>query len=407
MTNRALALAALADGESHLTNMLIAEDRTVMVTALRSLGIAATGDGTDVHVHGQGGRIPAREANLDLRLSGTAIRFLAAMVALGHGRYRLDGTHRMRERPIQDLLDALHELGADVATDAGNGCPPVTIQASGLRGGHATVQGGRSSQYLSALLMVAPYAREAVTLHVPMEQLSKPFVDMTVRMMASFGIDVERDGYRSFHVPTGGYQAGPYRIEADAMAAGYHWAAAAISGGHAITRDVGRDSVQGDRRLADVLETMGCHVTWHANRCEVAGPSDGRLRGGTFDLNDMPDQAQTLAVVALFAEEPVRINNIWNLRIKETDRLTALATELRRLGAQVELGDDWITVHPLESVESAEGTAIETYGDHRMAMSFAVAGLRIPNLTILDPACVEKTYPTFFDDWRTIGGVAG
>lgn len=407
MTNRALALAALADGESHLTNMLVAEDRAVMVAALRALGIAAHGDGSEVYVFGQGGSIPVSEADLDLRLSGTAIRFLAAMVALGHGRYRLDGTERMRERPIQDLLDALHGLGADVSTDAGNGCPPVTIHADGLQGGHATVHGGRSSQYLSALLMVAPYAREPVTLHVPTEQLSKPFVDMTVRMMASFGVDVQRDGYSTFYVPSGRYQAGAYRIEADAMAAGYHWAAAAVTGGHAITRDVGRDSVQGDRRLADVLETMGCRVTWAADRCEVTGPSDGRLHGGRFDLNDMPDQAQTLAVVGLFADQPVRIDNIWNLRIKETDRLTALANELKRLGAHVELGDDWITVHPLPSLEAAKGTAIETYGDHRMAMSFAVAGLKIPDVTILDPGCVEKTYPTFFEDWRTIGGVAG
>jgi 3-phosphoshikimate 1-carboxyvinyltransferase len=406
MTNRALALAALADGESHLTNMLVAEDRSVMVTALRKLGIAADGDSTDVVVRGQGGVIPASEAELDLRLSGTAIRFLAAMVSLGHGRYRLDGTHRMRERPIQDLLDALTELGAHVSTDAGNGCPPVTVEGRGLAGGDATVQGGRSSQYLSALLMVAPYARDAVTLHVPMEQLSKPFVDMTVGMMASFGVDVQRDGYRSFYVPNGRYRAGPYRIEADAMAAGYHWAAAAVTGGHAITRDVGRDSVQGDKRLADVLATMGCQVTWEHDRCVVAGPTDGRLHGGTFDLNDMPDQAQTLAVAGLFATAPVRITNIWNLRIKETDRLTALATELRRLGAHVELTDDAITVHPLGSTENAAGTSIQTYGDHRMAMSFAVAGLRIPDLIIEDPSCVDKTYPTFFDDWRSLGGVA-
>lgn len=404
ITNRALAVAALAEGRSELHGALVAEDRTVMVEGLRALGVRVDGGHDDeaLIVHGGGARIPAPEAELDLRLSGTAIRFLTAIAALGEGRYRLDGTARMRERPIDDLLAALRTLGADARDELGSGCPPVVVQASGLGGGTVEIAGNRSSQFLSALLMVAPAARGPVRIDVTGELLSKPFADMTVGVMAAFGVDVDRDGYRSFSVSPARYVPRVYAIEADAMAAGYFWAAAAVTGGRVRTPGVGRASVQGDRRLADVLGAMGCAVRWKDDAVEVEGPAAGRLRGGTFDLNDMPDQAQTLAVVGLFADAPVRIENVWNLRIKETDRLSALARELSRLGAQVTEEEDAIEVHPLEPGRVQLPVAIDTYGDHRMAMAFAIAGLRLPGVSLRDPGCVAKTYPGFFRDWATL-----
>lgn len=394
LTNRALVVAALAAGSSRLDGCLLAEDSFVMLDALDALGIKTERDFETVTVYGQGGRIPADAADLDLRLSGTSIRFLTALVALGRGRFVLDGTERMRERPIQDLLNALSSLGVDAQAQLETGCPPVVVNAAGLRGGNAAVAGGSSSQYLSALLMAAPYAETPVTLTVTGELQSKPFIDMTLNLMADFGVSVERDGYRSFTVPTGPYRARPYAVEGDAMAAGYLWAAAAITGGRVRVENVGRRSVQGDKRLASVLEQMGCTVTWTAESCEVT--LTGTLRGGTFDLNDMSDQAQTLAVVALFADSPTRIENVWNLRIKETDRLSALATELRRLGASVEEGHDYLALQPLAPAD-ARPAEVRTYGDHRMAMAFALAGLRLPGVVIRDPGCVTKTFPAFFD----------
>jgi len=394
LTNRALVVAALAEGSSTLTGCLLAEDTEVMVRALEALGIPVVVEGTTMTVRGQGGRIPAWEASLDLRLSGTSIRFLTALVSLGRGRYLLDGNERMRARPIQDLLNALTSLGARVDAAFETGCPPVIVEAAGLKGGWATVAGDRSSQYLSALLMAAPYAQTPVTLEVEGELLSKPFVDMTLKLMQDFGVTVVREGYRRFAVPTGRYRARSYEIEGDAMAAGYLWAAAAITGGRVRVENVGRGSVQGDKRLANVLERMGCTVTWTGTSCEVVGPAGG-LKGGTFDLNDMSDQAQTLAVVALFADTPVRVTNVWNLRIKETDRLRALHTELSKLGARVEEGRDYLVVHPLRAPPRAP-VEIDTYGDHRMAMAFALAGLKLPGVVIRDPGCVAKTFPEFF-----------
>ncbi len=393
LTNRALTIAALADGVSTLSGCLVAEDSEVMIAALRTLGLKVTQRGTTVTIAGQGGTIPATAAQLELRLSGTSVRFLTALVALGQGRYTLDGNERMRERPIQDLLNTLAKLGVRAETAFKTGCPPVIVEAAGLRGGAAEVSGSSSSQYLSALLMAAPYAAEPVTLAVTGELQSKPFIDMTLALMADFGVTVQRDGYVRFTVLTGVYRARTFEVEGDAMAAGYLWAAAAITGGRVRVENVGSRSVQGDKRLADVLAQMGCKVSWTDESCEVVAPET--LRGGTFDLNDMSDQAQTLAVVALFADSPTRIENIWNLRIKETDRLSALYSELSKLGARVEEGRDFLVVHPL-SAKAAKPAEIETYGDHRMAMAFALAGLRLPGVVIQDPACVTKTFPDYF-----------
>ena len=395
LTNRALMVAALADGTSQLRGGLIAEDSDVMINALRELGFGVELAGTTFSVQGRGGKIPSAKADLDLRLSGTSIRFLTALVALGRGTYRLDGNERMRERPIQDLLGALKPLGVKAGTQFETGCPPVIVEAQGLRGGVTSVAGERSSQYLSALLMVAPYAKNPVTLNVEGDLQSKPFIDMTLRLMQDFGVEVKRDGYSSFEIEPAVYTARDYLIEGDAMAAGYFWSAAAITGGRVKVNNVGSNSIQGDKRLADVLGEMGCRVTWTKNTCEVVGPPPGDLQGGTFDLNDMPDQAQTLAVVALFAASPVHITNVWNMRIKETDRLAALHTELKKFGVRVEESRDAISVYPGDLTSPV---SVDTYGDHRMAMAFALAGLRVDGVSIQDPACVAKTYPGFFDD---------
>jgi 3-phosphoshikimate 1-carboxyvinyltransferase len=265
-----------------------------------------------------------------------------------------------------------------------------------LQGGYAEVAGGSSSQYLSALLMAAPYAKGPVTLAVTGELQSKPFVDLTLALMADFGVTVRREGYARFQVTPQRYRAREYRIEGDAMAAGYFWAAAALTGGRVRVTNLGETSKQGDRMLAEVLAQMGCKVRWDKTSCEVRAPEDGRLEGGTFDLNAMPDQAQTLGVLALFAAGPVRIENVWNMRIKETDRLSAMRCELEKFGALVEEGEDYLVVHPL--VELPVGPIeIDTYGDHRMAMAFALAGLRVPGVTIRDPGCVAKTFPDFFE----------
>jgi len=395
LTNRALLVAALADGVSQLSNCLVAEDSAVMIAALQQLGIPVTANGATITVHGQGGRLAA-SADLDLKLSGTAIRFLTALVTLGRGRYRLDGNARMRQRPIQDLLDALAPLGVAAWSELDTGCPPVIVEASGLRGGLTRLKGDSSSQYLSALLMAAPYADRPVTIEVTGHLQSKPFVDMTLALMAEFGLAVKREGYERFLVTPQRYRPRDYAIEGDAMAAGYFWAAAAVTGGRVKVTNLGSRSQQGDRRLAEVLRQMGCRVRVTETSTEVIAPADGVLRGGVFDLNDMPDQAQTLAVLGLLADRPLRIENVWNLRIKETDRLSAMATELVKLGAKVEEGQDYLVVHPLASSTFPETVVIDTYGDHRMAMAFAILGLR-RGLTIADPACVAKTFPEFFE----------
>lgn len=414
ITNRALLVAALAEGESTLEGALEAEDATVMADALRALGAgiervpaaSSRAGAVTLRVVGRGGAWREGPLDLDVRLSGTAVRFLAAAVALGHGRYRLDGTARMRERPIQDQLDALAELGVPAVSELGTGCPPVVVDARGIAGGRAEVHGERSSQFLSGLLMSAPYARASVELIVRGELRSAPFVDMTLAVMEAFGVDVERDrDLTRFVVRPGAYAPRRYRIEADAMAAGYFWAVAAATGGRVRTPGIGRGTVQGDARFADVLRRMGCTVTWRADEVEVVGPPGGALRGGRFDLHDLPDQAQTLAALALFADDRVEVERVPNLRIKETDRLRALAVELGRFGARVVERDDGLTIDP--PPRPAAAVEVATYGDHRMAMAFAVVGARQPGVTIADPRCVEKTYPRFFDDLAAVGvGVA-
>lgn len=394
ITNRALICAALAEGESELTGALDSEDTQVMAAALNRLGIAVDRPtGSDVlRVSGCGGRIPATSAELDLANSGTSIRFLTAVCCLGSGTFRLDGVPRMRERPIEDLLATLRQLGADARSELGNGCPPVIVQARGLPGGTAEIAGTISSQFLSGVLMAAPLSREGVNLHVAGDLVSKPYVDMTIAVMRSFGVSVSCQDYRTFTIPAGGrYRAARYAVEPDASAAGYFFAAAAVTGGRVTVEGLSRRSLQGDVAFCDCLERMGCRVAFGEDSITVQG---GPLRGIDVDMNAISDTAQTLAVTALFAEGPTTIRGIGHIRHKETDRIRALAVELRKLGADVEETEDGLVIRP----RSLRPAVIETYRDHRMAMSFAIAGLRLPGVVILDPGCTAKTYPRFFQD---------
>jgi 3-phosphoshikimate 1-carboxyvinyltransferase len=396
LTNRALVVSALAAGTSRIEAAGLSDDTRVCAAALRSLGLSVTIDepGRRMTVVGCGGRVPPGPRDLYTGDSGTATRFITALAAAGRGTYRVDGSPRMRQRPIQDLLDALAALGVRAAGEAGTGRPPVCVETEGLRGGRVDVAGATSSQFLSGLLMAAPAAAGPVTVMVAGDLVSKPYVDMTLAVMRDFGIVVRRDGYRRFEVPAPVvYVARRYAVEPDASSASYFLAAAAATGGRVTVEGLRRDSAQGDAHFADVLEQMGCRVTWSDAGVTVEGPA--KLRGIRIDLNAMPDMVLTLAPLALLAEGPTDIRNVANLRVKESDRLAALATELARLGASVEERPDGLAIAPPETVRPAE---LATYNDHRMAMGLAVLGLRVPGLCIAGAECVSKTYPEFFED---------
>jgi 3-phosphoshikimate 1-carboxyvinyltransferase len=394
LTNRALIVAALARGRSTLTGALDSEDTRVMVESLRRLGIAVEhGPGAaTIAVTGCSGRIPAREAELFVANSGTSLRFLTAMAATGKGVYRLDGNPRMRQRPVADLLQALNGLGSDSRSDLGTGCPPVTVRADGLDGGYATVKGDVSSQFLSGLLMALPAASGPTTVEVDGPLVSQPYIAMTLAVMEAFGVQAGNHGFRRFNVEPGRYSGRPYAIEPDASAASYFFAAAAITGGTVTVEGLGTNSVQGDLAFVDVLEYMGCRVDRGRDATTVTG---GPLRGVDVDMNAISDTVMTLAAVALFARGMTRIRNVGHIRHKETDRLAALATELRRCGAEVDERPDGLVILAPDCIKPAR---IATYDDHRMAMSFALVGLEADGITILDPGCVAKTYPGFWDD---------
>ena len=403
ITNRALVCAALAQGRSILTGALDSEDTRVMFEALGQLGIALALDPAErvITVTGCGGKLPATRADVFVDNSGTTARFLAAVLTLGQGIYRLDGAPRMRERPIQDLVDALRALGADVASDQDTGCPPLLVRAAGLAGGVATVRGEISSQFLSGLLLSAPYAAQPIELVVEGELVSKPYVSMTLAVMRDFGVEVVAKGFTRFHVPNDRpYRGREFAIEPDASAASYFFAAAAITGGEVRVEGLSRASLQGDVAFVDLLEQMGCEVRHEADAITVRGPelTGRKLRGIDCDMNAISDTVQTLAAVALFADGPTTVTGVPHIRHKETDRLAALATELRKFGAEVEERPDGLRITPPASPAELHGAAIDTYRDHRMAMSLALVGLRVPGVTIRDPGCVAKTYPEFFDD---------
>ena len=396
LTNRALIVAALADGSSTLAGALDSDDTRVMVEALRKLGIDVvhTPEDATIRVQGCGNKIPAHAAELFVANSGTSLRFLTAMVATGSGTYRLDGSPRMRQRPVADLLQTLNGLGADARSDLGTGCPPVTVRARGLDGGIAMVRGDVSSQFLSGLLMALPYARAATTVEVDGPLVSQPYVAMTLAVMSAFGVTAWNRKNRRFDVRPARYTGRAYAIEPDASAASYMFALAAITGGTVTVEGLGSTSVQGDLAFVDVLEHMGCRVERTAGATTVTG---GPLRGVDVDMNAISDTVMTLAVVALFASGFTRIRHIGHIRHKETDRIAALATELRKLGATVDEQPEGLLIVPPDRGAIAPAR-IATYDDHRMAMAFALAGVKAGGVTILDPGCVAKTYPGFWDD---------
>ncbi len=404
ITNRALVCAALADGVSTLTGALECEDTDVMLGALGKLGIAIetpNSSAADARwvVRGCHGQIPSDRSDLYVANSGTTMRFLTALLTLGHGQYHLHGTSRMHQRPIQDLLDALRQLGADVRSENNDGCPPVVLAADGLPGGTATVEGDISSQYLSALLMAAACARQDVVLQVNGPLVSVPYVAMTCRVMNAFGVDVQGDVRRDatcLRIPRQtGYRGTSYAIEPDASAASYFFAAAAITGGEVTVVGLSLASIQGDVRFCQLLEQMGCEVRYGEDRMTVTGRP---LVGIDAEMNEISDTVQTLAAVALFAKGATRIRGVGHIRHKETDRIGDLATELRKLGATVSEHADGMTIVP----GPLQAARIATYDDHRMAMSLALVGLKVRGVLIENPACTRKTYPHFFDELQRI-----
>ncbi len=398
ITNRALLVAALANGQSELSGALFSDDTLYMAEALRALGIDLEVDQPSARflVQGGGGTCPASHADLFVGNSGTTMRFLTAALPLGHGEYRIDGVPRMRQRPIAPLLQALNELGADVESETGSECPPVLVRANGLPGGTTEMAGDQSSQYFTGLLLAAPAARGGVTVRVKGDLVSKPYITITAEVMRAFGVDVSIDtvSWREFSVAAGQQYVGrAYRIEPDASNASYFFAAAAVTGGRVRVQHLGETSIQGDLRFVDVLAQMGASVTKTRDWVEVEGPPQGALRGIDVDMNAISDTAQTLAAIAPFAADPVAIRGVEHMRMKETDRVAAVANELRGLGQGVEERPDGLTIFPAPITPAS----IATYDDHRMAMSFTVTGLRAPGVTILDPGCVSKTFPDFFE----------
>lgn len=400
LTNRALIVAALAKGVTHLTGVLESRDTEVMIDSLGRLGISVEQSKTDhtARVAGGAGQIPAKTADLWLENSGTSIRFLTAMCALGSGLYRLDGNARMRERPIGDLIDSLRQFGIEISSELGTDCPPVVVSGKGLPGGTTTVNSGVSSQFLSAMLMAAPCARGPVEIRIPGAMVSEPYVEMTLAVMRQFGVGIDATTPGTYRITPQTYQGRTYDIEPDASAASYFFAVAAVTGGEITVEGLSESALQGDVHFVDALERMGCQVHRGPQSLTVKGTSE--LVGIDIDMNAISDTAQTLACVAPFAQGATRIRNVAHMRLKETDRVAAVVTELRRLGLTVEEHPDGMTIHP----GPIHGGTVATYDDHRMAMSFSLLGLRVPGIVISDPGCTSKTYPQYFQDLESLCG---
>ena len=401
LSNRALLLAALAEGETELTNLLDSEDIEHMLNALTKLGInyRLSEDKTQCVVQGNGGAFNVAEPlELFLGNAGTAMRPLCAALAASNVDTVLTGEPRMEERPIGDLVDALREAQADVTYLKNEGYPPLQIKGKTLNGGEMSVDGSVSSQFLTALLMAAPLFSGDVTIRIKGELVSKPYIDITLDTMAKFGVSVDNDNYQTFTVSGEAKYVTPgkFMVEGDASSASYFLAAGAIKGGTVRVTGIGQNSIQGDIRFADVLEAMGAKVVWNDEYVEVTGAP---LKGVNMDMNHIPDAAMTIATTALFAEGPTTMTNIYNWRVKETDRLAAMAAELQKLGAKVEEGHDYITVWPTDSLKHAE---IDTYNDHRIAMCFSLVALSDTPVTINDPGCTRKTFPDCFTRFKTL-----
>jgi 3-phosphoshikimate 1-carboxyvinyltransferase len=404
-TNRALLISSLANGSTTLQNALLSEDTHFFFSALSKLGFDCIikPDKKTITIKGLSGAIPENEATLFIGNAGTAARFLTAMLTIGNGEYTIDGVPRMRQRPIGDLLAALNNLeGSVTATSPDeqtpnispvNLFPPINIHAEILKGGATSIRGNVSSQFISALLMAAPYAEEEVEISVEGVLNSKPYVDLTLVVMADFGVDVHRDGYSFFRITPQRYQSpGKYTIESDASAASYFFAAPAICGGWVEVENITRMNRQGDIAFLDILTMMGCAVDEVQNAIRIT--QRGQLKGVDIDMADISDTSITLAALAPFARTPTRIRGIASSRLKESDRVTATCTELRRLGVRIEEHHDGMTIYPCEFFQPCK---IRTYDDHRLAMAFSLVGLRIPGIEIENPGCVAKTFPNYFD----------
>jgi len=398
ISNRALLLATLAKGTTTLTNLLDSDDIRYMLASLKQLGVKfhLSDNNTVCKIEGLAGPLSTeRVQTLFLGNAGTAMRPLCAALTLGHGEFTLTGEPRMEERPIGDLVDALRQLGADVTYLKNPGFPPLTINATGLNGGDVEIAGSLSSQFLTALLMVAPLAKSEVNIKIKGELVSKPYIDITIALMSQFGVTVINHDYQSFEIPAGQSYVSPGKVlvEGDASSASYFLAAGAIKGGEVKITGVGRLSIQGDIKFADVLEAMGAEIEWGDDYIisRVA-----KLKAVDMDMNHIPDAAMTIATVALFAEGTTTIRNIYNWRIKETDRLAAMATELRKVGAIVDEGHDYISITPPQTFNTAQ---IDTYNDHRMAMCFSMLAFSDCGVTINDPDCTSKTFPDYFEQF--------
>ncbi len=404
ISNRMLLLAALAQGTTEIRDLLDSDDTRVMLAALQKVGVGVTALGGNAwRVEGCGGVFPVKDADLFMGNAGTAIRPLTAALALSAGHYRLSGVARMHERPIGDLVDGLLQIGADIRYSGTPGFPPLAIHPAHVKlAAPIRLRGDVSSQFLTALLMALPLTGEAAVIEMTTELISRPYIEITLNLMARFGVHVEREGWQRFTLAAGrGYRSpGVLHVEGDASAASYFLAAGAIGAGPVRVEGVGRDSIQGDVRFAEALEAMGARIEWGEQHIEARAPVSGKLKAFDLDLNHIPDAAMTLAVAALFADGRCLLRNIGSWRVKETDRIAAMATELRKLGAIVEEGADYIAVLPAPTL--VPNCAIDTYDDHRMAMCFSLAALGGVPLTINDPACVNKTFPDYFDAFAEI-----
>ena len=395
-TNRALLIAALADGTSTIRNPLFSDDTKYMCSALEQFGIQVKQEGHTFVILGTGGQLKCPRSEISIGLAGTTMRFLTTFAALAPGTTHLTGEPRMLERPIADLLGALNQMGVKARSKQNNGCPPLEIPGGGIPGGYVDLVGDNSSQYLTSILLSAPYFKNDTIINVIGNLTSKSYADITLDIIKDFGVNVKNESYSRFLISSGQtYRATNYAVEADWSSASYFLAAAAITGGEVTLTGLNPDSVQGDAGFTNILEQMGCIIERSPKKIVIKG---NPLSGININMNSMPDIVQTLAVTALFAEGETSISGISNLKIKETDRIEALKHELSRLGARVETGKDFLKIHPGIYVPAD----IETYDDHRMAMSLALAGLKIPGIRIKNPNCVEKSFPDFFDRFKAM-----
>jgi len=390
-THRMLIAAALSDGRCNIKNYLRSEDTLLTLSCLRQIGTEIREETGHVNIQGAGGKFKPADHPIDLGNSGTSMRLLTAVVALGQGPYKLTGTGRMRQRPIQDLLDSLIQMGIDARSLNNDGCPPVEVSGTKIKGGKINIDCRISSQFLSAVLLIAPFAEEPVEINVTGGPVSKPYIDMTLDVMQSFGLNVNRCGYSQFEITNGQkYQAGDYAVVPDYSQAGYFWAAAAITGRSIKVKYTSKDTRQGDVRFAECLKMMGCDVRYDKDGIQVSGRP---LTAISVDMADMPDMVPTLAVVAAFAEGTTVIENVAHLKAKESDRLSVVAEELSKMGIEAECSNTGLIIKG----GKPKGAVIDTYHDHRIAMSFALAGLKTPGTRIKDEMCVKKSFPNFWE----------